>query len=84
MTTKPPGKVSLALGSGAVSPLDMARGYAVFANGGYRVESYFIDRIEDSAGNVLYRAEPPRVCLDCEYSEELAEVQAEPLDAQIP
>ena len=69
---------SLALGSGAVSPLDMARGYAVFANGGYRVEPYFIDRIEDSTGKVLYRADPPRVCPDCEYSEELAEVQADP------
>jgi penicillin-binding protein 1A len=73
-----PYNYSLALGSGAVSPLDMARGYAVFANGGYRVEPYFIDRIEDSAGRVLYRADPPLVCPDCEYSEELAEVQADP------
>jgi len=73
-----PYNYSLALGSGAVSPLDMARGYSVFANGGYRVEPYFIDRIEDSSGRVLYRADPPRVCPECEYDEELAEIDADP------
>jgi len=73
-----PYNYSLALGSGAVSPLDMARGYAVFANGGYRVQPYFIDRIEDSDGEVLYRADPLRVCPECEYSEELAEIQTNP------
>ncbi len=73
-----PYNYSLALGSGAVSPLDMALGYSVFANGGYRVEPYFIDRIEDSEGKVLYRPDPPKVCPDCEYSEELAEIEADP------
>jgi len=73
-----PYNYSLALGSGAVSPLDMALGYSVFANGGYRVEPYFIDRIEDSEGNVLQRADPALVCPDCEYSEELAEIDADP------
>ena len=73
-----PYNYSLALGSGAVSPLDMALGYSVFANGGYRVEPYFIDRIEDSEGNVLQRADPALVCPDCEYSEELAEIDANP------
>jgi len=73
-----PYNYSLALGSGAVSPLDMALGYSVFANGGYRVEPYFIDRIEDSEGNVLHSAEPPLVCPDCEYSEELAQIDTDP------
>ncbi|WP_405235503.1 penicillin-binding protein 1A [Lentisalinibacter orientalis] len=73
-----PYNYSLALGSGAVSPLDMALGYAVFANGGYRVEPYFIDRIEDSEGNVLDRADPALVCPECEYSEELAEIDTDP------
>ncbi len=63
---------SLALGSGAVSPLEMARGFAVFANGGYRVEPYFIDRIESSDGEILEVADPARVCQACEYDEELA------------
>src|SRR5690606_2112135 len=53
-----PRNLSLALGSGGVSPLDLARGYAVFANGGYLVEPYFIDRIEDASGEPLFVARP--------------------------
>ncbi len=63
-----PRNLSLALGSGATSPLDMAGGYAVFANGGYRVEPYFIERIEDQAGEVIYRATPDTVCPACELA----------------
>jgi penicillin-binding protein 1A len=61
-----PRDLSLALGSGAVTPLEIARGYAVFASGGFRTVPYFIDRIEDARGEVLYRAEPYRVCDGCE------------------
>ncbi|HNO74347.1 MAG TPA: penicillin-binding protein 1A [Nitrosomonas mobilis] len=46
----------MALGAGSVTPMQMAAGYAVFANGGYQVHPYFIQRIEDSNGNVLQRA----------------------------
>lgn len=53
-----PKSLSLSLGAGAVTPLEMARAYAVFANGGYRVAPYIIDHIEDSNGNVLARTEP--------------------------
>ena len=53
-----PPYLTMALGAGSVTPLEMAMGYAVFANGGYRVIPYFIDRIEDSQGNVLGRANP--------------------------
>ncbi len=60
-----PRNLSLALGSGSVTPWQMAGAYAVFANGGYRVEPYFIGEIEDSQGKVLYRADPYRVCEDC-------------------
>jgi len=42
------------------------------------VEPYFIDRIEDSEGNVLHSADPPLVCPDCEYSEELAQIDTDP------
>ncbi|MEN7342412.1 MAG: penicillin-binding protein 1A [Pseudomonadota bacterium] len=63
-----PANLSLALGSGGATPLDMARGYAVLANGGYAVEPYFIDRIELSDGELLYQAEPIRVCQRCEQS----------------
>ena len=45
-----PDSLSMALGSGVVTPLQMAQAYAVFANGGYKVSPYVIDRIEDSQG----------------------------------
>jgi penicillin-binding protein 1A len=61
-----PRDLSLALGSGAVTPLEIVRGFSVFANGGYRTVPYFIDRIEDADGEPLYRAEPFTVCKDCE------------------
>ncbi len=59
---KLPYNLTLALGSGVVSPLELTAGYAVFANGGYRIEPYLIERIEDAKGKVLYRSNPPTVC----------------------
>jgi len=61
-----PRNLSLALGSGGVSPLDLAVGYAVFANGGFLVEPYFIDRIDDARGEPLWVARPALACRDCE------------------
>lgn len=60
-----PHNLSLALGSGAVTPLQMAMGYSVLANGGYRVKAYFIERIEDGQHNMVFEAAPLRVCDDC-------------------
>jgi penicillin-binding protein 1A len=60
-----PRNLSLALGSGAVSPMDLAGGYTVFANGGYRITPYFIDHIEDIDGKVLMQSEPVHVCRGC-------------------
>lgn len=60
-----PNGLSLALGTGEASPLQMAAGYAVFANGGYRVSPYLIQRIEAPDGTVLFAADPPRACSDC-------------------
>src|SRR5690606_21748160 len=45
--------------------LQMANAFAVFANGGFRVEPYFIERIEDAAHNVLEEADPLVVCAEC-------------------
>ena len=56
---------SLALGGGAASPLDMAQGYAVLANGGRAVKPYVIDAIFGPEGEVLYRAEPAVACEEC-------------------
>jgi penicillin-binding protein 1A len=64
-----PHDLSLALGSGSVTPLEMATGYAVLANGGYRVRPYFVERIEGSDGSLWYQADPARVCRDCDDGE---------------
>ncbi|WP_289117078.1 penicillin-binding protein 1A [uncultured Idiomarina sp.] len=61
-----PENESLSLGSLSMTPMEVARAYAVFANGGFLVEPYFIDRIEDMDGNTVYKADPVRACYDCE------------------
>jgi penicillin-binding protein 1A len=53
-----PSYLTLALGAGAVTPLQMAGAYAVFANGGYRVSPYIISKITDASGRVLSRVQP--------------------------
>ena len=45
-----PKNLTLALGTLSATPLDVATGYATFANGGYKVSPYFIERIENSRG----------------------------------
>jgi penicillin-binding protein 1A len=60
-----PGNLTLALGSMGTTPLEVARGFAVFANGGYLVEPFFIDRIEGPGGQILFTAEPKTVCAEC-------------------
>lgn len=64
-----PGNLSMALGSASLVPLSIARGYAVFANGGYLVEPYFINRILDARGTVVYAASPQVVCGECDTDE---------------
>jgi len=63
-----PPNLPMALGSADLPPLAMARGYAVFANGGYRIDPWFVNTIEDADGRVIYRANPPRVCPDCDQA----------------
>lgn len=57
---KNPPYLTLALGAGAVTPLQMAGAYAVFANGGYKVSPYIISKITDSTGRVLSQVNPDR------------------------
>ena len=66
-----PKTLSLALGSGYASPLQMARVYATFANGGFLVKPYFIERIESNEGEIVYRAKPKIACPDCDSTQEL-------------
>jgi penicillin-binding protein 1A len=60
--------LSLALGTHTMSPLEVAAAYAVLANGGYLVEPYLISRIDNTAGETVYRARPLTVCRACEES----------------
>lgn len=60
-----PPNLSLALGTSAVAPLTLARGYATFVNGGKRVDTWYIERILDRDANVVYQAEPVQACDDC-------------------
>ncbi len=60
-----PTGLSLALGAGSVTPLEMVRAYAVFANGGFLVEPYVIAWVEDQDGNVVEQANPAVFCRAC-------------------
>jgi penicillin-binding protein 1A len=63
-----PANLTLALGTGQVTPLEMARGFAVFANGGARVDPYFIDRVLDAAGAEVFKASPAVACPLCDMT----------------
>ncbi|MDQ3494876.1 MAG: penicillin-binding protein 1A [Pseudomonadota bacterium] len=60
-----PPNLSIALGTPSLRPLDIARGYAVFANGGFRVTPWFIDEVKDRDGRVIYKENPPVACRGC-------------------
>ncbi len=82
-TSSFPRDLSLALGTHVMSVMDVAAAYAVLANGGYRVEPYLIDRIEDIDGKEMYKARPLTVCRDCEDSPEPEQPSGEPSMEQI-
>ena len=67
-----PRGLSLALGSGGLTPLEVATGYGVLANGGYAVEPYYIDRVLDGDDTLVFAADPLVVCRDCDDEEEAA------------
>jgi penicillin-binding protein 1A len=72
-TEQMPHNLSLALGSGSAAPWDMARAYASLANGGYRIEPFLIQRVENAMGEVLYQANPDTVCETCLVNSEDSE-----------
>ena len=57
-----PANLTLALGTPSLTPMEMVRGFAVFANGGYLIEPYFVERIEDFEGNIIYQHQPTIAC----------------------
>ena len=60
-----PRNESLALGSASLTPLELVTGFATFANGGFLVEPYFIEKIENSFGDIIYQASPKLACDPC-------------------
>lgn len=60
-----PADLTTALGTAELTPLEVATGFAVFANGGFRVRPYLIERVEDARGEVLMQANPRLACPEC-------------------
>lgn len=56
---------ALALGAASFTPLEMARAYAVFDNGGFLIEPYIIEKIQDNTGKDLFVANPKIACIEC-------------------
>jgi len=74
-----PRNYTIALGTPQVLPIQMATGYATFANGGYRIQPHFIDRIEDAYGKVIYQSNPDYACISCINQNDEETASAEPL-----
>src|SRR3984885_11856703 len=71
-----PNDLKLALGTAELSPLQLAIGYSTFANGGYRVSPYYIDRVEDAGGKILQQATPALACSQCDRPSEPTNTRA--------
>ncbi len=76
-----PAYLTMALGAGSATPLQVASGYAVFANGGYRIKPYFISKITDDRGTVLFEANPEKTT--AKEGEKKAEQVLDPRNAFI-
>ncbi|UDM38538.1 penicillin-binding protein PBP1a [Acinetobacter haemolyticus] len=74
-----PRNYTIALGTPQVLPIQMATGYATFANGGYRIQPHFIDRIEDAYGKVIYQSNPEYACISCINHNDEETASAEPV-----
>ncbi|MDT4807300.1 Penicillin-binding protein 1A [compost metagenome] len=73
-----PRNLSLALGTANLTPLEIAGGWSTFANGGYKVQPYLIERIESRDGKTLFAANPPRVPQEEAQPSEVAQTAAAP------
>lgn len=75
MANRLPQNLTLALGAADVLPIQMAAGYSAIANGGFHVTPWFIEHISNKTGQVIFKANPQRVCRACEAKAAAAEVQ---------
>ena len=78
-----PQNLTLALGTLPVTPLQMATAYSVFANGGFKVDPYYIDRIVDASGKVIWQAAPRIACALCAEPASLSELKPAPTAAAL-
>lgn len=60
-----PPNLSISLGTPSLTPLEIARGYAVFANGGFRITPWFIAQVRDRDGELVFEENPARACRGC-------------------
>lgn len=61
-----PRNLTLALGAGDIKPIQLATGYASFANGGYKIAPYLISKIRDNNGHIIMQAKPSAACDNCD------------------
>jgi penicillin-binding protein 1A len=75
--------LSLALGTATLTPMEIATGWSTFANGGYKISPYLIERIESRSGETLFTANPARVP---QAQQDQAGIAApeQPLNVQLP
>ncbi len=77
---KLPRDLSLALGSHALTPIEVASLYAILANGGYKVEPYLVKEIRDRENNVVYKANPAVACKDCDPGLQMLTADSSPAE----
>lgn len=78
-----PHNLTLALGSLETNPLQMATAYSVFANGGYRVKPFLIERIVNAAGKVIWQAKPRIACHGCSQAVSLSQLKPESTESAL-
>jgi penicillin-binding protein 1A len=80
-TADMPANLSLALGSGLLSPIELARGMAVIANGGYDVQPFLIRQIDDARGTAIYKAPEVILCdSNCGNAVEIEDISLQDTD----
>ncbi|HEY7888064.1 MAG TPA: PBP1A family penicillin-binding protein [Steroidobacteraceae bacterium] len=78
-----PQNLTLALGTLPATPLQMATAYSVFANGGFKVDPYYVDRVEDASGKVVWQAAPRLACALCAQPASLSDLKPAPTAAAL-
>lgn len=65
-TQQLPPNLTLALGATQIAPIEMARAYSTFANGGFKIDPYYIDKVFDGDGKLVFESDPLIACASCD------------------